>query len=297
MRIIRDILVRTFLILACAACSQVQDVGVATSFLPKEPKELKAPHGCVLQERDKLHLMHQVVDEAVDVINFYTHPCSGGLYLTAPNKAPDKLTVLYEGWWLQGLYRPQWRQTDDGRALEITGSYITGVGPAGSRPFVARIRIVQTDIGWRVFEPEVDVLPPAHPKELPGSGSTLFVVHNAAELTYLNESLEHWDVDFATERLVLMNTDVHSTTDAIVTTDGKSYFLKLWSTANAFHIGTPFTMPGVLWMVVPKDDLSIRGSPYDQVQPQCEHCRAGAVATMQRLVGYVAARQLEPGSF
>ena len=141
------------------------------------------------------------------------------------------------------------------------------------------------------------MLPPAHPKELPGSGSTLFVVHNAAELTYLNESLEHWDVDFATERLVLMNTDVHSTTDAIVTTDGKSYFLKLWSTANAFHIGTPFTMPGVLWMVVPKDDLSIRGSPYDQVQPQCEHCRAGAVATMQRLVGYVAARQLEPGSF
>ena len=77
MRIIRDTFVRIFLIFACTACSHVQGVGEATSFLPNEPKEPKAPkapNGCVLQERDKLHLMHQVVDEAVDVLNFYTHP-------------------------------------------------------------------------------------------------------------------------------------------------------------------------------------------------------------------------------
>lgn len=291
MRIIRDIFVHTFLMLACTACSHVHGGGEANTSM------LKAPSGCVLDEPGKLRFLHQVLDEAVDTISLYTHPCSGGLYLADPNKASDKLTVLHEGWWFEGLFRPQWRKADEGRALELTGEYITGVGPTGVQPFIGRIGVAQMDSGWRVLEPEVDVPPPAHPKELRYKGRTLFVVRDEVELKYLDLSNEHWGVDFSTERLVLMNADVHSSSDAVVKTDGKSYFLQRHRVPDAFPIGITFTRPGVLWMVVPKDDLSIRRIPYDKTQPQCDQCRAGAMVTMRRLVGYVPARERARNAF
>ena len=284
MRIIRGMLIHMFLIWAVSACSQVPSGSVlgGSDALNATPKTASA---CVLQETSKLRLLHQAIDEPV-VINLYTHPCTGGLYLVEPNKTPDDLTVLHEGWWLQGLYRPQWRVTGDGRVLEL---YLTGVGPNGAEPFVGRISVMQVAGGWRVLEPEVDVPPPAHPKEVRHMGRTLFVFRDEAELEYMGLSNELWDVDFSLERLVLTDADVHSYDDAIAKTDGRNYFLQPYQDSNAFLIGITFTQPGVLWMVVPKDDRSIKTSPYEKAQAVCDECRAGAVAPIQRLVGYVAA--------
>lgn len=247
------------------------------------------PYPCVSETQDELRLLHQAHHEAVDTINLYTHPCTGGLYLVEPNKAPEVLNVLWEGWWLQGLYRPQWIESDNGRVLELTGRFITGAGPTGAQPFDARFRITQSDSGWRVTEPQVDIPQPQGPQELNCLGRTLFVVREQAELDYLNLSNEPWAVEFGAERLVLVNADVHTSTDAIVRTDGSRYFLQERKHPDAFSISTTFTRPGLLWMVVPKDDLSISMGRDWKARRVCAECRAGALVTMHRLAGFVSA--------
>lgn len=243
--------------------------GCAIQAREAEESATTAVENCVLAAPDKLRLLWQVNTDPKTYHNIYTHPCSGKIYIVDPNRAGGELQPLWQGWWLQGLYPPRFT---DGATLTLLGKFITGVGPTGSRPFLARLTANLTPTGWQMDEPELDVVFTDEPVVHKSRRGPLFEIRSVDALRALNLSLDTWQVDFERERLVFYNTDLSSGDAAQVETDGTTYFL--WIKGRP--IGSTYTRPGLAWMVVPKDELKVSADRNLKAKV-CQHCRAGAL--------------------
>ncbi|MFK7914308.1 MAG: hypothetical protein AB8B93_10375 [Pseudomonadales bacterium] len=238
--------------------------------------QVQAPHDCVLDAPDALVHLWQTHHAELGYQNIYTHPCTGGVYLIDPRAENDVVHVLWQGWWLQRLYPPVWDDnhsvTDAGTGptLALTGRFITGAGPTGTEPFTARIFASYSELGWAIHEPQTNVGDQPAPR-VSGSGvHQMFEIHSAAELAALGLANEPWRVDFATERLVIKNADLRSNSEAAALVDATTYLLQI----NGPRIGNTYTVPGLWWMVMPKDDRNFVLGRSDGAE-QCLQCRAG----------------------
>ena len=111
---------------------------------------------CVQQSPERLTRLWQIHTPDPGYLDILTHPCSGAIYIADPNAAERGMSVLWQGWWLQGMYPPVWNGRD---ALQLRAKFITGVGPTGAQPFVASISARRTAVGWMVDEPVTDEAP------------------------------------------------------------------------------------------------------------------------------------------
>lgn len=232
---------------------------------------------CVQDQSKELRLLWQVKPGTAGYYNIFTHPCSGGIYIVDPNSKDKNLAVLNEGWWLQGMYRPIWHATD---RLILRGSFLTGVGPSGNRPFEAHLSARLTEDGWLVEAPVTDLDPLVVPNEY---ACGLVEVTSQAALKTLGLDAQPWATDFARERLVFYGSDLPSGSIAHVSTDERGYLLK----HEAPFIGATYTLPGLVWMVVPKDGKLLGRSSTAEAEP-CQNCRTG-VMVHPRVKWYVPA--------
>lgn len=233
-----------------------------------------APHQCVQDAADELVHLWQTHHADLGYLNIYTHPCTGGLYLIDPRAPNDELHVLWQGWWLQGLYRPVWRDNDSqagsSPTLELTGRFITGAGPTGHESFTARVSATHSSTGWTILEPQTEISELPSPKVSGSDVHQMFEVRSAAELAALGLTNEPWLVDFATERLVIKNADLVSSSQTEARYDANRYFLQV----NGPRIGNTYTTVGLLWMVMPKDERTFVLGRGEQTEP-CSQCRSG----------------------
>ena len=253
---------------------------------------------CVLDNPSELKTVRQAPYNEGILFNINTHPCSGGVYLAQVGGPQHHILAAWEGWWLQGLYKPAFIETPSGTQLQVTGSFLAGVGPSGMEPFTARVSFLvngdpQSDV-WQTLEPDVDIPTPEQPRSYAGG----FEVRSQAELealTVFGKSLSQFetpfaDVDFETERLFLRGADLYSGDTAVVDHVNATYRLVPTNTRN-FNIGPAFTVPGALWMIVPKDEDLIGFGPVSQeTETACATCRAGAWRMGGRLQAYAPVR-------
>ena len=129
--------------------------------LAQEQMQEQSPNACVQRTIDALEPLWQTQHEAVGDLNLFTHPCTGGLYLVDAPAPNDALHVLWQGWWLLDACSLQWQDgnldREPGPTIMLIGRFLTGIGPTGHEPFVARVRATYDGAGWQILEPQTNL--------------------------------------------------------------------------------------------------------------------------------------------
>jgi len=103
------------------------------------------------------NVLEILADEQHDTVHgyygIYPEPCNGGLYLVSLPTG-ERLARINEGWWLEEFESARWESVSH-EGIVVVASYITGVGPTGTRPFRARILLIHRPKGWVPDEPEL----------------------------------------------------------------------------------------------------------------------------------------------
>ena len=234
---------------------------------------------CVMEQPDAMQTLWQLQSppEVRDgqvrrLYNFLYHPCTGGLYIDNHLNAPAAglFQPLWQGWWLQELYKPNWL---DENTVLIRGLFITGVGPSAGEKFAAEITIRRTTKGWVADEPTLREDPFPQPTTLQCRFERLWVVEDLDAYNMFDLPDTAPEVDFNTHRLLLkkVNLGNRGTPQVKVTSDQYLIFVK------RARLGTAFYAPGILWVVLPKDERSIALGRTPGMRT-CESCRVGTIA-------------------
>lgn len=177
--------------------------------------------------------------------------CKGGLFLVDVD-AGMPLVRLNESWWLEDISASAWNGS--GTALEVTASFITGIGPTAAVPFDWQFLVSQDDAGvWqsRALEPgpadyvvEADgMVEITRPEQLQALGL------EARGAPYPVE------VDFTEERLIVKSVWLTSgdltITDVRVARTARAYFA-------TYTVKGPRTVSNdmqhaVIYLVLPRD--------------------------------------------
>ncbi len=196
---------------------------------------------------------------------FYHHR-DGGIYT---GETATGGTALWRGWWPLHFYAPGW--LDDSN-LAIRGTFITGVGPDGNRPFDATLRFSYDDGRWQALEPELSEPPFEKPVQLHCGAMEGVEIRNPRALDLLPRYPNDLAVDYTTHRLILLHDPAVSALEPQVMSSGAGYHL-VW-TGEAPMRASAYARQGTLWIVLPADGKPISMAPGEAMET-CDDCRAG----------------------
>jgi len=223
------------------------------------------------EETDPFEVMWQISLPGSDhqALLFY-HRSDGGIYIRrAGEDAADSKATLWRGWWPLHLYVPRWLDESN---LAIHGTFITGVGPAGNRPFDATLRFFYDGSRWQALEPELSEPPFEKPIQLHCGAMEGVEIRNELSLDMLPLYPADVRVDYATQRLILLHDPAIPALEPQIMTSDSGYHL-VW-VGEAPLRASAYARQGTIWIVLPAD-----GKPLSIVagadMEDCADCRIG----------------------
>jgi hypothetical protein len=260
--------VLTCLILSLLACLYVSE----------DQSALASPGS---REAEPFELMWQLELPGSDhlALLFY-HRRDGGIYIRQQGEDQAALkTALWRGWWPLHFYAPVWLDESN---LAFRGTFITGVGPAGNRPFDATLRFSYDGNRWQRLEPELSEPPFEKPIQLDCGSMEGIKIRNERALDMLQLYPADVSVDYAKQRLILLHDPAVSVLEPQIMTSESGYHL-VWVGEGPLR-ASAYARPGTIWIVLPDDGKSlyvVAGADMER----CIDCRTGVA--MQPLLRWI----------